>query len=232
MKQKKYNIELINGIEISSLYKDCRILHILGLNIDINNEYFLNSYNKMKKAREKSIPKILKHIENFHGLYINIDDLHKVKYDDYLSRYDVFRYILENKICTESQKIWDIYLDPIPYEKDELIPIDETIKIIHEASRKSYLAHFNKKIGLGCFSFKEIEDNIKYLVSLGLDGIEKYYPSYTDDDRRLIDYLIWKYRLYSSGGTDYHGSNRNSIEIGFGNGNLRIPYSLVTSLKK
>ena len=49
------NIELINGIEISALYKDGRLLHILGLGIDIHNEYFLNSYNKMKKAREKEL---------------------------------------------------------------------------------------------------------------------------------------------------------------------------------
>lgn len=229
---KKYNIELINGIEISSLYKDGRILHILGLGIDINNQFFLNSYNKMKKAREKGIPKILKYLENNHRLYIDIHDLHKVKYDDYLSRYDIYRYILENNICTESQQVWNIYLDPIPYDEHELIPVDDAIKMIHEAGGKSYLAHFNKKIGLGGFSFEEIEDNIKHLVSLGLDGIEKYYPSYTDDDRRLIDYLIWKYRLYSSGGTDYHGLNRNNIEIGIGNGNLKIPYSLVNSLKK
>ena len=67
------NIELINGIEISALYKDGRLLHILGLGIDIHNEYFLNSYNKMKKAREKSVPKILKHIENNHGLSIDIN---------------------------------------------------------------------------------------------------------------------------------------------------------------
>lgn len=226
------NIELINGIEISALYKDGRLLHILGLGIDIHNEYFLNSYNKMKKAREKSVPKILKHIENNHGLSIDINYLHKVKYDEYLSRYDIYRYILENNICTEPQKVWDIYLDPIPYGNDELITVDEAIKMIHEAGGKSYLAHFNKRIGLEGFSFEEIEDNIKYLVSLELDGVERYYPSYTDDDRRLLDYLVWKYQLYSSGGTDYHGANRGNIKIGFGEGNLKIPYSLIDSLKR
>ena len=77
-----------------------------------------------------------------------------------------------------------------------------------------------------------VTDNIKYLVSLGLDGIERYYPSYTDDDRRLLDYLVWKYQLYSSGGTDYHGANRGNIEIGFGEGDLKIPYSLIDSLKR
>ena len=155
-----------------------------------------------------------------------------MKYDEYLSRYDIYRYILENNICTEPQKVWDIYLDPIPYGNDELITVDEAIKMIHEAGGKSYLAHFNKRIGLEGFSFEEIEDNIKYLVSLGLDGVEWYYPSYTDDDRRLLDYLVWKYQLYSSGGTDYHGANRGNIEIGFGEGDLKIPYSLIDSLKR
>ena len=229
---KNNNIELINGIEISSLYKAGRILHILGLNINLDNDYFLTAYNKMKKAREKGIPKILEYIKNTTGLSIDINDLHKVKYDEYLSRYDIYRYIIENNICTEPQKVWDVYLDPIPYGKDELIPVDEAIKMIHEAGGKAYLAHFNKRIGLGGLSFEDIEDNIKYLVSLGLDGIERYYPSYTDDDRRLLDYLVWKYQLYSSGGTDYHGANRKNIEIGFGEGNLKISYSLIDHIKK
>ena len=229
---KNNNIELINGIEISSLYKAGRILHILGLNINLDNDYFLTAYNKMKKSREKGIPKILEYIKNTTGLSIDINDLHKVKYDEYLSRYDIYRYIIENNICTEPQKVWDVYLDPIPYGKDELIPVDEAIKMIHEAGGKAYLAHFNKRIGLGGLSFEDIEDNIKYLVSLGLDGIERYYPSYIDDDRKLLDYLVWKYQLYSSGGTDYHGTNRGNIEIGFGEGNLKIPYSLIDSLKK
>lgn len=227
---KEYNIEFLNGIEISSLYKDGRILHILGLGINIDNEYFLKSYTKMKKAREKSVPKILNHIKENHGININIDELYKVKYDEFLSRYDIYRYILENKICTEPQKIWDIYLDPISYGKDELIPIDETIKMIHEAGGLSFLAHFNKKIGLGGLDFDETENSIKDLVSLGLDGIERFYPSYTRDDERFLDYLIWKYELYSSGGTDYHGANRGNIDIGFGSGNLKIPYRLYSNI--
>ena len=229
---KNNNIELINGIEISSLYKAGRILHILGLNINLDNDYFLTAYNKMKNAREKGIPKILEHIKNTTGLYIDINDLHKAKYDEYLSRYDIYRYIIENNICTESQRVWNIYLDPIPYDKGELIPVDEAIKMIHRADGKTYLAHFNKRIGLGGLSFEDIEDNIKYLVYLGLDGIERYYPSYIDDDRKFLDYLIWKYQLYSSGGTDYHGTNRGNIEIGFGERNLKIPYSLIDSLKR
>lgn len=227
---KEYNIEFLTGIEISSLYSHERILHILGIGIDINNKYFLDSYSKMKEAREKSVPKILNNIKENHGININLDDLNKVKYDEYLSRYDIYRYILEHKICTEPQKVWDIYLDPIPYGKDELIPVAETIKMIHEAGGLSFLAHFNKNIGLGGLDFNETETAIKHLVSLGLDGIERYYPYYTKDDESFLDYLICKYKLYSSGGTDYHGANRGNINIGFGNGNLKIPYRLYSNI--
>lgn len=55
----------------------------------------------MKEAREKSVPKILNNIKENHRININLDDLNKVKYDEYLSRYDIYRYILEHKICTE-----------------------------------------------------------------------------------------------------------------------------------
>ena len=96
----KYKIEVIPGIEISSLYND-RIIHILGLGIDITNDYFLNTYNTMKKIRENNLPKILEILDKKHNLKIDINYLHKIKFDEYLSRYDIYRYILENNICNE-----------------------------------------------------------------------------------------------------------------------------------
>lgn len=224
---QKYNIEIIPGIEISSLYKNGIIIHILGLGIDMNNKYFLSSYTKMKKARENSVPKILQILKNKHGLIIDINDLYKARYDEYLSRYDIYRYILENKICMESQKIWDIYLDPIPYEQDELISVNEAIEMIHQAGGLSFLAHYNKKIGLGNFNNYEIEKHIQYLLSLGLNGVERYYPSFNNNDYKFLDYLINKYNMSYSGGTDYHGSNRDDIDIGVGDGTLKIPYSII-----
>lgn len=222
----KYKIEVIPGIEISALYTN-RIIHILGLGIDISNDYFLNKYTTMKKIRENNIPKILEILDKKHNLKIDIDYLHKVKFDEYLSRYDIYRYILENNICIDAQKIWDIYLDPIPYEKGELIKFHEAIKMIHEAKGLSFLAHYNKKIGLGGFNNQEIEEHIKYLISIGLNGVERYYPSFNCNDYEFLDYLINKYNLSYCGGTDYHGSNRANIDIGIGNGNMKIPYSIL-----
>lgn len=224
------NIDFLNGIEISSLYKNRRIIHILGLGIDINNDYFLTYFYKMKKARHFRINHILNEISK-KGIHISIDELKENCLSEYLDRYDIYKYFLKNNICSSPQEIWDKYLDPIPYYEDELININDAINIIKEAGGLSFLAHYNKSIGFKGLTNEQIENEVKYLKNLGLNGIEKYYPSFTETDYKFIDYLINKYDFIYSGGTDYHGSNRPNIKIGSGkNNSLFIPYSVYENI--
>ena len=217
------NINFLNGIEISSLHKDGRILHILGIGIDITNDFFLTAFYNMKKSREKGIKNILEEI-NKKGMSISIEKLKKNSLSEYLDRYDIYRYFIKNNICNSAQEIWDKYLDPIPYEKGELIKVEDSINIIKKSGGLSFLAHYNKSIGFAGLSNEEIENEIKYLINLGLDGIEKYYPSFVEEDYKFINYLINKYNLIYSGGTDYHGKNRPDIKIGSGkDNNISIP---------
>jgi len=229
---EKNNIDFLNGIEISSLYKDGRILHILGIGIDITNDFFLTAFYNMKKLREKSIKNILEEI-NKKGINISFDDLKKNSLSEYLDRYDIYRYFIKNNICNSAQEIWDIYLDPIPYEEGELIKVEDSINIIKKSGGLSFLAHYNKTIGFAHLNNEEIENEIKYLINLGLDGIEKYYPSFVEEDYKFINYLINKYNLIYSGGTDYHGKNRPDIKIGSGkNNNLYIPSCVYENIIK
>ena len=229
---EKNNIDFLNGIEISSLYKDGRILHILGIGIDITNDFFLTAFYNMKKLREKSIKNILEEI-NKKGINISFDDLKKNSLSEYLDRYDIYRYFIKNNICNSAQEIWDIYLDPIPYEEGELIKVEDSINIIKKSGGLSFLAHYNKTIGFAHLNNEKIENEIKYLINLGLDGIEKYYPSFVEEDYKFINYLINKYNLIYSGGTDYHGKNRPDIKIGSGkNNNLYIPSCVYENIIK
>lgn len=225
----KKNIDFLNGIEISGLYKNGRILHILGLGIDLENKDFLKVYNKMKLARENSIKKVIKKIEK-QGINIDINILKENSTNKYLDRCDIHRYIMKNSVKMTAQEIWDKYLDPIPYEKDELIIVEDAIDIIKKANGVSFIAHYNKKIGFKGFTEHEMEENIKYLVGLGLNGVERYYPSYSGEDEKFLEYLIDKYNLMCSGGTDFHGENRPEISIGIGNDNLFIPYSIYENI--
>lgn len=227
---KDNNIDFLNGIEISSLYKNGRILHILGIGIDPKNEDFLYQYNKMKKARDSGVEYILSTIRG-KGIDISIKELKEKAFEKYLDRYDIYRYFTQNKLCSTAQEIWDKYLDPIPYGEGELMKAETAISIIKKAGGLSFLAHYNKSIGFAGLNNDEIEDEIKYLISVGLDGVERYYPSFNADDYKFLDYLIKKYDLIFSGGTDYHGANRSEIKLGTGkNNNLFIPYEVYTRI--
>ena len=140
---KDNNIDFLNGIEISSLYKDGRILHILGIGIDLSNKEFLCAYTEMKEAREEGVKHILVEIKK-QGIDIKVEELKEKALGKYLDRYDIYRYFIENKICNTAQEIWDKYLDPIPYGDKELIKVEDAIRIIKKAGGLSFLAHYNK----------------------------------------------------------------------------------------
>lgn len=224
-------VGFLNGIELSVLYKGGRILHILGLGIDINDSKFLKAYTKMKTAREESIQDILERIKS-QGINIDINNLKQNSLTQYLDRYDIHRYFIKNQICCNAQEIWDKYLDPIPNGKNELLTAEEAIEIIKSSGGLSFLAHYNKRIGFGGFAKSEMEANIRYLIDMGLDGVERYYPSYKEEDYEFLDYIINTYGISFSGGTDFHGENRPDISLGTGNGNLFIPYSIYENIKR
>lgn len=226
----KLNIDFLRGIEISARYEGGRIIHILGLGIDIKNKKFLEVYDSIKKAREESVINIISILRS-QGIYIDYDTLRERSVNKYLDRYDIHRYFIDRGICTKAQEVWDKYLDPIPYGIEELIDVRKAIEIIKEAGGLSFLAHYNKKIGLYGYTKSELEEHILQLKNIGLDGIEQYYPSYSEEDKDYVNYLIEKYKFISSGGTDFHGNNRPDIFLGTGSNNLNIPYSIFENIQ-
>ena len=95
------------------------------------------------------------------------------------------------------------------------------------------LAHFHKAIGLKGLDHHEQEQAILRLHEMGLDGMERFYPNYTPEDETFAAYMIEKYQLLPTGGTDFHGTNRPGIEMGTGvEGNMRVPYSFLENIQR
>ena len=228
----KFGIKIINGIEISALYKDGNMIHILGYGMNIYDKVFLKAYEKMRKAREATMENVLNILKEKYNLDIDIDVLREKKLDSFISRHDIHKYIIDNNISNNSKYIWNTYLDPIPYGKNELIPIDEAISTIVNSGGLAFLAHYNNKTtGLGKYNKNEIENHIEYLKSLGLSGVERYYPTFTEEDEEFLDYITSKYNLLSSGGTDYHGEYRKNNDIGIGDGSFYVEFDKIKFIK-
>jgi predicted metal-dependent phosphoesterase TrpH len=230
MEAKKCDVNFLKGIEISVSYGQQRLLHILGLGIDSDNAYFAKVYDRLRSVREEGLERVL-WILSKQGISIKMQELSQYATGKYLDRHTLTKYFVHNNICKNVPEVWYNYLDPIAYGKGELLEADEAIDIIKKSGGLSFLAHFHKKIGLEGYTKAEVEQHIQYLVSLGLDGIEQYYPSFNKEQMEYAQYLINKYELIASGGTDFHGSNRPEIALGTGEGDFNVPDSVYDTIR-
>jgi predicted metal-dependent phosphoesterase TrpH len=230
LEAEKYNVNFLKGIEISVSYGEQRLLHILGLGIKPENEYFIKVYNRLRAVREEGLERVL-WILNKQGISIKMQQLDQYATAKYLDRHTLTKYFVDKNICKNVPEVWQNYLDPIPYGQGELLEVDEAIDIIRKSGGLSFVAHFHKKIGLEGYTKHETEEHIKYLVSLGLDGIEHYYPSYSKEHMEYAQYLINKYSLIPSGGTDFHGTNRPDIALGTGEKDFNVPDSVYDNIR-
>ena len=70
------------------------------------------------------------------------------------------------------------------------------------------------------------------LKSEGLCGIEGYYNEYTPEMQDYFQSLAKELGLEISGGTDYHAKMKPHIEIGIGQSDMAIPYSVLENIKR
>lgn len=84
--------------------------------------------------------------------------------------------------------------------------VKETIDEIHNAGGIAVLAHpvfFNNV------------DEIEEYVKLGLDGVEVWHPSASDEDIEKLQAICKKHKLLMTGGSDFHGTyGHDTVTIG------------------
>ncbi|WP_346684834.1 PHP domain-containing protein [Megamonas hypermegale] len=224
---KAYKINFINGMEMSLNYDNHQI-HVVALGFDQNSEAFKNFYKELRYKKESSIANVIDYLHK-QGLDISIEKVQPYVSGDGMDKYAILRYLVTNQSAVgDIQYLWDKYIDPA-FRKLKLGIVEnpkaeDAIAQMKMAGAVTSLAHFHKKIGFINNNRAEQEHHIKYLHEMGLDGMEAYYPNYTDDDRAFAHYMIEKYNLLPTGGTDFHGANRPSVELGTGtNNNMNVP---------
>lgn len=228
---KELGIDFINGMEMSTGYQG-RQLHIVCLGFDRESPAFKELYARLRDIKEGDFDRI---IEFIRGKGV---DISREKVEKYVTvrpgRYAIMRYMVDVLNTTNIQYIWDNYVNAGVQSvgNDYDLPVEEGLALIKQAGGVTSLAHFHKKIGLKTFEKSEREGIIKHLVDCGLDGMERYYPNYSQEDNEFAAYMIEKYNMLPTGGTDFHGGNRATVLLGTGtDNNMNVPYSYFQAIR-
>ncbi|MCT4598044.1 MAG: PHP domain-containing protein [Vallitalea sp.] len=224
---KKYDIEVISGIEFSTKYKDTEI-HILGLYIDETNEDFIKNLDYIVKSRELRNEKMIQKL-NDHGLNITMKDVLDNSDSDVYTRAHFAKALYNKGYVKSLREAFDKYIgnDCPCYVSREKVTPKLAIDLIRSCKGVPILAHPT----LYNMDLRQLDVLIKELVADGLLGIEGLYSLYNKSEVRYIGDFAKKYNLLISGGSDFHGNNKVNIDLGIGRGNLKIPYSILEKIK-
>ena len=199
-KGKKYNIRVIPGIELSTVYKG-ESVHIIGL---FKNDFIpdeIKSFaSKAKEHRLNRARRMMENIHNIFGVKMDIDEFLKDK--DIVTRGNMYQYILKTNPDISKEEINKMISNNSPaYIESALFSSKDGIEYLKKNNCITIYAH-------PTLSKREIVEDI---VKLGVDGIEYNYPKNKPGDKEYFVNLAKKYNLLLSAGSDFHGDSNHAM---------------------
>lgn len=222
------NIELIPGVELSTDYHGKEV-HVVGLYIDIENEYFLSKIKEFKENRDNRNVIMVENLQK-EGFDITIEALKAENPDCVITRANIARFLYEHGMIPSIQTAFEKYIGDnckCYVNRFKITPMD-AVRLIKAAGGTAILAHPL----LYHMSDATLQKLIDEMKEAGLDGIEGIYCTYTPSEERHMKKLAEQNGLLISGGSDFHGTTKPKLNLATGYGKLYIPYEILENIKK
>lgn len=209
IKNKKLPIHLINGVEISTTWKNKEI-HIVGLNISTINQQLtqlLYTQEQSRLARAMQISAKL-HKVSIHNAYEFAKLYAK---GNIVSRAHFARFLVEQGYVKDVKRAFKKYLGKsgYAYVPPQWTTMEEAINIIHQSNGQAVLAHPSRYD----LTATKIQTLIYHFKALDGDAIEVSQSRQTLDDLKLLANYANKFDLLASQGSDFHDFN-NYLDLG------------------
>lgn len=222
---EKQDIIFIPGIELSCDFK--AELHIVGLNIDVNNKTLIKMTEKFKKERALRNINTIKRLNDI-GILLTLEDAKKYCMGNALGRAHIAKAMIDKGYVSSVKEAFQKYLGKgkVGYSNEFRISVYEALSLIKECNGISILAHCH---------YLDMENDefisfVKDLKEHGLCGLEGYYTEYSKEQSDFYIEVAKKLNLKISGGTDFHGAMKPNISLGSGFGDLKVPKNVYDEL--
>lgn len=218
---KYYNVEIIPGVELSTVHRD-RSLHILGFYPDAKK--LTTPLAERIAGRQRRAEQMVAKLTAL-GYPILLPQLGEGVAP---SRPHLARALVQAGYVRSSEEAFDRFLgdDKPAYVRYEKFSITEGIALLRNCGAVPVWAHPY------LFRGGEVEDVLKELVEAGLMGIEVYHPSHTSKETKHLEALCHQYGLVRTGGSDYHGPSPDGKPHSSALNMFRLPLSLLDPIKQ
>ena len=226
---EKRGLRAINGIELSVEFCGKEV-HLLGL--FIKPEHFsqiralLEEANRKKDAANRALVALL-----YNAGY-------RIDYDEILSalpnvkranRAHIAAELVRKGYVADFDEAFKTLLHEScgfytpPKQPDAM----EMIRFLRSIDAVPVLAHAFEKL-----TVDETRAFVREGKENGLIAMETVYPTFTAEQTALAKEIAAEHGLLESGGSDFHGTNKQNIFLGVGRNNISVPLEFAEKLEK
>jgi len=250
---KNLNIDFVPGIELSAnpdldqTGHPFGSLHILGHFIDPDHPHLAEISQRLRRVRAERNPLIIEKLNKL-GVRITYDEVLELaapgnapgstpettsellastaapkRFEPIIGRPHIGQVLVNKGYVKSIHEAFARYIgsDGAAYARRDMLSADEAIHAIHAAGGFATLAHPVQLQRTDA----DLEHFVAQLVKLKLDGLETRHSDHTPRDVKRFEQLADRFNLFTTGGSDYHGS-RKTIALG----SQRVPLSVYESL--
>jgi predicted metal-dependent phosphoesterase TrpH len=217
-------LEIIPAVEINTRAESSQKrqdIHILGYFIDIHNPQLNALLNEQKQARIEHVAKVIEKLNNL-GIKISLESIRRFTEGGPIGQAHITKAIVEAGGAKDITEAYGKFMSKTSghYIKRESVTPKEAIESIKNAGGISSLAHPGEE--------EQALATLDELIPLGLDAVEIYHPTHSNQTVRQLIRFAKKRELLMTGGSDCHGPYENcppSI------GSINVPAVFIRHLK-
>ncbi len=230
---QQYGVEIISAVELSTLWRDfngqeLNDLHLLGYAFDHEYRALQEALGEFRDFRAGRSERILANV----NLRLKAENRQPLDFADVrqraggtLGRPHIGQSLVAAGYVPDMEEAFTRYLVPCN-EPKRFFPIEEAIRLIHDAGGCAVLAH-PPFIDVSDAQLLELLDEF---IAMGLDGLEAYSSSAGNDGIDRYITMARRKNLIVTGGSDFHQPVKGGVVMGTGRGNLKIPYRCVEEI--
>lgn len=203
------DVIFIRGIEFSCRTRNTNTkCHILGLNCDYDNAEFINALKTGEEVRHKKFWRRIEILRDEFRITFTPEEIESLMKIQSVGKPHIANMIVSKGLAHDKQDAIDRYVNKCKTGNDRL-DAEFVVSAILSSRGVPVWAHPLGGEGEKELSHERLKDTLSELISYGLRGLECFYSKYDFSLCEWLEGFAHHNGLYVSGGSDYHGRNKN-----------------------
>ncbi len=222
-------IELVPGVEISCEWAP-GAMHLVVLFLEPEEGPLQDRLQELQTSRSQRNYRIADRLRRL-GIDITMEEVIAESRVGVVGRPHFAAILVRKGVVADIPTAFQDYLGnqaPAYVPRLRLEP-EEAISLARASGAVPILSHPHT---LGHTAADEYAATYRRLTTAGLVGIDAYYGDYAPEEREELAAIARSFGLIPSGGSDYHGSYKEGLELGSGRGDLVVPDSVLEELRQ